>query len=698
MVAGAALGAAESFFVREGIQQGPSVTVVFVIFLLDLAIGVLLGGASGLLLAYLIAKKPQDRPFAVVPAFFTAFFTAGLLFLFLNARPLARALPTILLAKMGLSNMAYLIPVGYLLISIILGYVFFLSLMRISKRTALPTYTAEVAVWCVLLAGIPHFVSWPSISTGPLIAFIAGGFLVYCAVLKIFRRFGPPSAITFESTVRWKAVGIFVIACSFLTIGSSRLYGPGQSMHTDKIARIMDTNQTREQFNVLLVVLDTLRADHMSIYGYERKTTPSIDRLAADSVVFRFALSTSSWTLPAHASLFTGLFPSAHGARLTPESAQLASGLAPSCTTLAETLRNCGYATGCISANFGLVSPELGLDQGFQHFDNRPHFYGMRMSFTLQSRCFAGVGSGWFAYLTKATRPAEEISDLAVQWLDKEGGTPFFLFLNYMDPHAPYLPPPRFDALFPGGAHPTLLDRVEPSILKMERDITDEERASLISSYDGEIAYLDFHLGRLLTGLKQRGLYEKTMIIVTSDHGEYFGEHNLLRHHRGLHQEVLWIPLLVKYPNSQLVGQHDGPVQILDIMPTVLSTLGLPIPDSIQGDRLGAVDHEIIAEHWAWPDDVARFGSRFDRNVKAVFCDGMKYIRCSDGKDELYNLQDNPRETNNLIAVEDRLAKEMAERLAYWEASTAHLASPGRSVTVGEELKEKMRALGYLAR
>ena len=282
--------------------------------------------------------------------------------------------------------------------------------------------------------------------------------------------------------------------------------------------------------NLVLVVLDTVRADHLAPYGYARVTTPHLDAFARDEATrFTQARSSSSWTLPSHASLFTGLLPSEHGAAYPGETAHPLRG---EVVTLAERLRAAGYETAAVVANTLFIVPRLGMDQGFGHFDDRRgSFVGDYLALPQLAGLRLAVGHTPY-------RSAREITEAALQWLDarspSEGrlaARPFFLMLNYMDAHRPYLPPSPFDKAFS--------DEVPEYALKPERKLH-------LLLYDRELMHLDSQLARLLERLRERGLFENTVVVVTADHGEAFGEHGRYGHSGTLFEELVHVPLYVK--------------------------------------------------------------------------------------------------------------------------------------------------------
>jgi len=308
--------------------------------------------------------------------------------------------------------------------------------------------------------------------------------------------------------------------------------------------------------NVLIVVMDTVRADHVSALGYPRATTPNLDRLASQGVLFENAFSTSSWTLPAHASLLTGRYPFEHGAEL-----EEYDGRYP---TLAQEFETRGYRTGAFSANTFYFTPQNGFGRGFHHFEGlfssltdvliRP-FYGRQMVSLYEETSFSDL---------PGRRTAAQINLDFLHWLRHGGTHPFFAVLNYFDAHAPYLPPDPFRSRFaarpdPGGILNYVADRES---LDRPDDVRDERDA-----YDGAIAFEDDQIGRLLSSLRDLQLSHNTIVVVLSDHGEFFGEHGLFMHRNALFLEGIRVPLLILWP-----GHVPARVRVL----TPVSIASLP--------------------------------------------------------------------------------------------------------------------------
>ncbi len=297
---------------------------------------------------------------------------------------------------------------------------------------------------------------------------------------------------------------------------------------------------------VVLYLVDTLRADHTTPYGYARQTTPELEAFARDAVVFETPIVSASWTKPSVASIFTSLLPGRHRA------VQLRDSLQPGLVTLAELLSANGYATGAAIANSVIYSEGTHFDQGFDFYVGL-HGKGDRPSKLVN---------------------AAKVVDTAIEWIDARRGLPTFLYAHTMDPHVPYVPPPPFDRMFephPIEGHPGVDPRTD------YKEPLDRER--LIAQYDGAVAYGDQEFGRLMRELKARGLYERALIIFLADHGEEFQDHGQWLHGRSVFDELIRVPLIIKWPGERDAGRRVAQqVQSVDILPTILRCQGLDVP------------------------------------------------------------------------------------------------------------------------
>ena len=322
--------------------------------------------------------------------------------------------------------------------------------------------------------------------------------------------------------------------------------------------------------NVLIIVMDTVRADHVSALGYFRETTPNLERLAKQGVLFEHAISTSCWTLPAHASLLTGRFPFEHGAEV-----KTYDGRYP---TLPEAFEARGYRTGAFSANTFYFASTNGFGHGFLHFDGVftnlsdvlvRTLYGRSLMMLYEEAPYANV---------PGRKNADIVNERFLDWLHQSSSRPFFAVLNYFDAHDPYLPPTPFRDKFArrsgvGGKLNGLADRES---LRQPSDIRTEEEA-----YDGGIAYEDDRIGRLMQSLKESGFATNLLVVVVSDHGEFFGEHGLFLHKNALYMQGIHVPLLLVWPDHLPAGVRvTVPVSIARVPATIMSLV--PGRDSVK--------------------------------------------------------------------------------------------------------------------
>ena len=400
-----------------------------------------------------------------------------------------------------------------------------------------------------------------------------------------------------------------------------------------------------ERANVILIVIDGLRADHLTPFGYSRDTSPFLDEMAATGVLFENTISQSSGTKTSVASLLTSLYPEAHGVRgvnyVLPDSIQL----------LPEVLRDHGYRTFAIHGNPWLEE-RFGFNQGFDEFR--------------------------FTHWYKDTFDAQMVNEQALQWVDEKQTPPFLLYLHYMDAHSPWKPPGDFDRFGP----------------------------EAVDQYDGSILYLDSRLKALYGELTKRGLDESTWIIVTADHGEEFGEHGNYKvgHGLTLYREVLRVPLIFhqRHHGQAPAGKRvSRQVRLIDVAPTILELVGIPIPEHLEGVSLRAnvVDaDEISGEDLEAFSQVGRNGVALDGDLIAVTTKEFKYILdFESGTEELYDLTADLGETRNVAGVNPALTREFKEKaLRFRRIETAKRIDVAPGAEIDEELRKQLRALGYL--
>jgi len=416
--------------------------------------------------------------------------------------------------------------------------------------------------------------------------------------------------------------------------------------------------------NVLLIVLDTVRALNLSLYGYARPTTPELERWARGGTVFSGAYATASWTLPSHASLLTGQ-------NTTELAADWMVPLERTVPTLAEALAAAGYATGGFVANTDYTSAEVGLARGFAHYEDYTLAPGQIARSSALGRALSRIRPardllGWHDNLGRKTAP--DISAAFLRWADRQRDRPFFALLNYYDAHRPYLPPAPYAERFrtPGvPLNPRLRREVGP-----DPDTPPAQIQGAIDAYDNAIAYLDAELGALFRELDRRGLAEHTLIIVTSDHGEEFLEHGAWDHGNTLYRPSVEVPLVLRWPGRVPEGRRfHGPVSLRDVPSTVLDLAGVnPVPP-FPGRTLarfwrgGPVTPDTV---WSAVRQVPRMPLEYPAargDLIAVLAGGLRYIRNGgDGGEELFDVERDPGERHNLAATPDAAAKIAAFR------------------------------------
>lgn len=393
--------------------------------------------------------------------------------------------------------------------------------------------------------------------------------------------------------------------------------------------------------SVLLVTIDTLRADHVGAYGAEGVATPHLDALAARGVRFETAITAAPLTLPSHTSILTGMDPPDHGVRHNGTFK-----LGPEVTTLAERFQEAGWATGAFVGAV-VLKARYGLDQGFDVYDDEIHG--------------GKAAPGGFV-----ERSAAEVVDAARAWLARTEG-PFFLWVHFYDPHMDYKAPPEFAARFP--------DR----------------------PYDAEIAYTDFQLGRLLDGLRAAGRLERTLVVLTSDHGESLGEHGETTHSSALYDSVLEVPLLFAGPGLPAGRAVPGVVRVKDIAPTVLAQVGLEALPEARGDDLSPLLAGSPApdprDGIAYAETLATMLDNGWAPLHAIRTDEWLYVRSP--RAELYDVRSDPHQRDNLVESQPERARPHQERLdGLVQAALAHEKN-GTTLEVDDDTRAQLHALGY---
>jgi arylsulfatase A-like enzyme len=389
-------------------------------------------------------------------------------------------------------------------------------------------------------------------------------------------------------------------------------------------------------------MLDTVRALDLSLYGYSRLTSPALDRLAARAVVFERAYAPSSWTLNSHAAVFTGHRPFETGVGWT-------TPLDRRFPTLAEALRARGYTTAGFSANPYYVTREAGLARGFIHFDDRriaPKT--VLLASSLAATISTPIRKALHWYRTPEHKSAARLRGELSTWLTTQPTTrPFFVFANFFDAHAPYLPPAPFDTAFTGRRVPWAARKLD---LTFPRAVTVQEAAVERDAYDQVVAAQDYQIGVLFEELEARGLLQNTLIIVTADHGEEFGEWGFLSHGNSLNPAALWVPLLLVLPGDRGAGTRiREPVSLLDLSATILTLADPTRQSELPGSSLvgegvprpAAQPTPLVAELEYAPDTPTWF-QHSEGPLRAVTLPDWHYIRENDRREILLDIRSDP--------------------------------------------------------
>jgi arylsulfatase A-like enzyme len=438
------------------------------------------------------------------------------------------------------------------------------------------------------------------------------------------------------------------LAGAVLLIG---VIGTGSAGIAERLAIARLPAVTSSAPNVLLIVMDTQRADHLTPYGYARPTTPRLARLAEEGVRFTWATSPAATTLPSHSSMMTGQLVGEHGAGVNSRLF-----LDQRFPTLAERMRDSGYLTGGFVANTYWTGRHTGLNRGFIHYED---FYGSLMdgfTRTVMGRAIAYQGFPMFGQVDIPGRKrAEDVNHEVLGWLDSHRGRPFFAFLNYFDVHAPYRPPPGWAGRFSSpGDSVAQTRRIEIGAWN-EGTVPDSAvLAAWRDRYDESLLYLDHEIGALLDSLAARQVLEHTVVIVTGDHGESFGEHGTVHHGATLYLEQIRVPLILWAPGRIPAGKAvDRAVDLRAIPATVQEAAGLPVAGFPRRSLLAYLD----------PDDstaepAVSEGPRVPGNpptwqtgqgwVKSVATHRWQLIQLESGNRELYDLQSDPAELRDL--------------------------------------------------
>jgi arylsulfatase A-like enzyme len=477
--------------------------------------------------------------------------------------------------------------------------------------------------------------------------------------------------------------------------------------------------------NVLIVLWDTVRADHLSLYGYDKPTTPWLERFAEEAVVYERAISPGMWTVPSHGSLFTGLSTSSHGAKvgwLWLDSHHL---------TLAEHFGEHGYDTFAWTSN-PYLSDQTNLLQGFEtvlYSWREPYAQrsaeATRLKLLPEDRSTEispawapqGHGEGWPEHLVAFKDAGPVIASSFLEWVDQHQERPFFAYLNFLEAHHPRVPSMEARRAVSDEASIQRQLSTDMSLFRtmsaMEGhgSFTPEELDAMAAAYDATLWDLDRATAAITDGLAARGLLEDTIVVLVSDHGENLGENGMFDHRWDLHQTLVHVPLVVRWPKGVPAGRIPEPVSTAHLFGTLLSLTGLPAPSVAHPLPELGEDEQVFSEleaptprlpeiRSAWPDLVP---DRWQRRFRAAFDDNYKLLRDSGGGGALYDLQADPHETLDLRPAQPELAEQLQQAMTEWDQGrpkydprrrTAH-DKPGNPLKADPQQEQMLRQLGY---
>ncbi len=432
--------------------------------------------------------------------------------------------------------------------------------------------------------------------------------------------------------------------------------------------------------SVIFIVWDTVRQDHLSLYGYFRGTTPFLEKLAKESVVFTQAYTPISHTLPAHFSMFTSRYPSEHGVLFN--GWKLKNWKYP---LLAEVLRKKGWQTGAVVGS-QILGEWHRINPGFKFFKSKPFEYQIKIKKSAIEK-----------EEERHQRRAKEVINWAKKWLSEiNRKKPFFLFLHFWDAHRPYYLPEDYPRKFQ-------LDEKFQLYLKQNYYIQ-EKSFEDINEYDNAISYLDEQLRSFFQYLKEQGLLSNTLIILTADHGEGLGQHNWYGHGLHLYQEQLRVPLLIRFPDGWKAGARvDAPVSLIDLAPTILEFLNLKdtmhcrgksLLPLIKGTQPQIRDCQFAERRWYPEVNYEKIKNWAPGKKCALVCGEWKYLWADKEPEELYNLAQDPLELNNLIKQERKKYQELRIVMHnYIQELDIYSVKPQRTI---EEVKKVLKSLGYV--
>jgi len=525
-------------------------------------------------------------------------------------------------------------------------------------------FLSAVMLWVVGTVGIEALQAWRggielrNVPLWSLVAFAA--LLIACCFRheRILSLIENGSLLHFRRAVGMLLVSVTILVCGLLADTINRSIPPATVS--------ANADLPRGRPNIVLITLDTARADHLSLYGYARPTAPNLERWARQGVVFENAIAPSSWTLPSHVSIMTGLLPHQHGA-------DWRSPVRGIPWTLPAILGSKGYETAGFSTNLYYGYAGWGLDRGFAMYDDDSSSIRHNLTLTLAGQNLIQPSYYLWVHPDRLDRrSAKQVNQDIFRWFQHKPANPFFLFVNYFDAHEPFIAPAPYDRRF-GHASDELIDKVTEQTegRGSGQNFSDAERQSLIASYDNCLASLDNELNGLLKFLSGQPEWSNTFVIVTADHGEALGEHQSYGHGLNLYREALHVPLVVLGPGVPAGLRIEPVVGTRRLFATILDL-------TMRGQEPFA-RHSLSA---LWTLDQKAYGSRGaliselltrttpHENYLSLFGPQWHYLEDSSGHRELYDWRRDPAERINLADQHTAIAAELANRLRAYAANS----------------------------
>jgi arylsulfatase A-like enzyme len=523
---------------------------------------------------------------------------------------------------------------------------------------------------------------------------VASGIVAVVVALALLSRSRP----SLSRLASWKpqaAVTLAVFLVSFGMLHVSSAHSAAVISHTEASER------PSERPNIVLITLDTTRADHLSVYGYPRHTTPHLEAFASAATLYRNAYANGDMTLASHASMFTGLYPTQHGAHFEGD---LRAAISAEVPTLAELLSKAGYRNYAAVANTVLLDPMYGFARGFDRYAMpRPlAVVSPRSPYVLRMGVYKITLPWLWTEAMRLFMPADDIAPVGEILIAGADGKPFFLFLNFMESHRPWISSGTFRALFPSYDQTfdeMTLGSLQPDVISGKHAVSADELSKMHAAYDGSIAYLDHVVGELLERLQREPWYDRSLIIVTADHGELFGERNLIDHGNSVDHGLTSIPMIVKFPGQTAPSEVRSPVSQVDIFSTIAAAAGVALPGPRPGVDLatGNLDgrRTIIIE--SYPSiNFIRNNPKMDRMERALVKGRWKMIESNRGRRALYDMVGDPDESVDLSTSRADVAQELEGLLREWVTS-AESHRPEKTLPANErDLIPHLQALGYV--